>query len=301
MNPPRPDDSSTSTVVAPPADSVLAVLDFEPRRFNLRPLDLVRYTLYSLLIVALAATTGYLVANRAQPVYGARSEILFERRTENSTGFLREDRDLTTQLVTLRTRAVLGPVASANGLSIDDLAKKLHVGIVESSEVLRIQVDDRSRTRAKSLVGAISKQYIGGANSPASGETQRYLEDQLTKVSSETQRLSVRSAELERGRLRRASGGNQNPIPTPEQTLVDAEIKSLLDQRTELNGRLEAVNVDFINRPRVAQITKPYAMDSPVSPKPLNTAVAGALAGVVVAAIAVAALARRRGQTVRST
>src|SRR4051812_12806047 len=162
MNPPRPEDSPAGTVDSRP-DPVLAVVDFEPKRTNLRTRDFVRYGLYSLLIIVLAATAAYAVASRGNRVYGARTQILFERRTENPTGFLREDRDLTTQLVTLRSRSVLGPVAAANGLSVDELAKKVHVGIVDSSEIISVQVDDRSVARGKRLAGAITKQYLASA------------------------------------------------------------------------------------------------------------------------------------------
>ena len=300
MNPIRPQEDAPM-IVQPKADPVLAVIDFEPGRVTLGPIDFIRYALYSLLIVAMAATAAYLVASQGPDVYGARSEILFERRTEQSTGFLRQDRNLTTQLVTLRTRAVLGPVASANAMAVDGLSKKLTVGIVDSSEVIRIQVNDRSAARAQELVAEISKQYLSRVDAAAPGETQRLLETDLGKISRDIDRLSARSAQLERARLDRASNANPTPVPTPAQTLTDAEIKSLLDQRTDVNARLEAARIDFINRPRVAQITKPYKLDDPISPKPLNAAAAGGLAGLVIAAIAVAVLARRHGQSARIT
>jgi len=299
MNPPRT-EGAPPAINPPQSDPVLAVIDFEPKRVTLRPIDFVRYALYGLVITVLAATSAYLVAARGHSVYAARSEILFERRSEQSTGFLREDRDLTTQLVTMRTRAVLAPVASANGLSVDALSKKLQVSIVDSSEVIRVQVDDRSVTRAKALVGAISKRYLAGAESPAAGETRRFLEGRLARINGDVARLSAQSAQLAQARGGAAKGGTTS-LQTSEQSLLEAEITSLLDQRTDLNSRLGSATVDFINRPRVAQITKPYKVDAPVSPRPLNAAAAGGLAGAVVAAVAVAVLARRRGQTARST
>lgn len=295
----RPGDSPP-VVAQPKADPVLAVVDFEPGRLALRPRDVIRYTLYGLVIVALAATTAYLVASRGERIYGARTEILFERRTEQSTGFLREDRNLTTQLVTLRSRAILGPVAKANGLSVNELAEKLEVGIVESSEIIRVQVNDRSTVKGMKLVGAITKRYLPTAESPAPGETKRFLEGERATIDRDLQARTVRSAQLEAARLGRATPVDPTPLPNADQTLVDAEIKSLLDKRTEVDSRLEAATVDFINRPRVAQITKPYKLDAPVSPKPLNAAAAGGLAGAVIAAITVAVLARRRGPSARS-
>jgi uncharacterized protein involved in exopolysaccharide biosynthesis len=294
MNPPRSEDAAATAGPSVPAEPVLAVIDFEPRRSALRTVDVLRYALYAVVIVALAATSAYVAASRGPNVYGARAEILFERRTEQSTGFLREDRDLSTQLVTFKTRAVLGPVAAANGLGIDALAKKVTVGIVDSSEIIRVQVTDRSRARGEKLVAAITHQYLAGAGSPAASATKQFLEKSQAKLDATLDDLTARSAALERLRLGRVTVGNPNPLPTSEQTLVDARITSLLDQRAEVSARLEGATIDFINRPRVAQITKPYTLADAVSPKPLNAAAAGGLAGAVLAVIAVAVLARRR-------
>ncbi len=257
--------------------------------------ELVRLALYGLAIVVLAATTAFVAASLQPDVWGTRTEILFERRSELSTGFLREDRNLTTQLVTLRSRAVLGPVASANGLRVDDLSNKLEVSIVDTSEVIRVQVNDRSIERGAALVSGITERYLAIADAPAPGETQRFLEAEEAEIERELAQLTAQSAELELNRLARATGADPNPLPTPVQALVNAQIASLLDQRSEIATQLSAATIDFINRPRVAQITDAYTLGNPVSPRPSYAAVAGGMAGAVIAVITVAVLARRRG------
>ena len=279
-----------------PATDPVPAFDDVPAGWT-RPTDLYRYVLYGLAIVALAATTAFLAAGLRPDVWGTRTEILFERRSELSTGFLREDRNLTTQLVTLRTHAVLGPVASAYGLSVEELSDMLEVTIVDSSEIIRIQVNDRSMARGKALVNGLTERYLAMTDAPAPGETQRFLEGELDKIEGELAQLSVQSAELEFNRLARATSADPAPLATPAQVLVDSEIRSLLDQRSRVATQLTTATIDFINRPRVAQITDAYRLDDPVSPRPLYAGIAGALAGVVIAAATVAIIARRRGQS----
>ena len=58
-------------------------------------------------------------------------------------------------------------------------------------------------------------------------------------------------------------------------------------------GRLDTVTVNQLQQPHVQQLTKPYLLSGPVAPKPMRVALAGALAGIMLAAIVVAFLFRR--------
>lgn len=270
---------SIATRQPPAAASEVFTFESEQRRIALEPRALVRFALYSVVIVLAASLAGYLFASLGDTVRAARSEVLYQLDTERPTGFLRQDRQLTTQLVTLRSRAVLAPVAEEYGLTVDDLSDRLDVSVAEDSEVIRIEVQDRSAARARALVGAITREYLARTLPGGAAEARQYLEDQLTQLDQHREQLSLRLA------------GVQSPA---EQAALTAEMQSLLSQRVQLQSRLDEVTVEELRGPQVEEITRAYVLPDPVSPAPWRAAVAGALAGLLIAAIAVAALVRRR-------
>ena len=87
---------------------------------------------------------------------------------------------------------------------------------------------------------------------------------------------------------------NPSPPATPAQLLVQTQLQSLLDQRNALESRLDDITLDQIRQPQIQELTKPYLLDSPVSPKPWRAAGAGALAGLFVAGVVVIFLVRRQ-------
>jgi len=261
----------------------VAVVELISKRIPLSVDTLTRYGLYALLIVVLAAIVGYGVSAMGSEVYAARSEVLYEIDTEQPTGFLREDRGLTTQQVMIQSRAVLAPVAEANDLTVEELADKLHVSTVDNSEVLRIEVHDSSSAEAETLTGAIADEYIEQVRPSEPTEAERFLEGRLEDLDDRRRRLV--------DELAPASG---SPLSTPEQTALEAELDAVLAETGAVQAQLQEAIVASLGAPRVEQITEPYALADPVAPRPRQTAIAGALAGVVVAAVAVAVLVRRQ-------
>ncbi|MGH8984192.1 MAG: hypothetical protein ACRDY6_10015 [Acidimicrobiia bacterium] len=255
------------------------------RRIILEPRALARLAVYAVLIVLGASLAGYFVGGLGGTVRAARSEVLYELDAERPTGFLRQDRQLTTQLVTIRSRAVLAPVAEASGLSFEDLSDKLDVGVVDDSEVIRIEVDDGSGSRARTLVDGITREYLARVQPNGGADAREYLEDQLAELDVRLQDLSDRLGQLPPA-----------TPPTAEQTVITAEMQSLFDQRAELQSRLEDMAVDELREPRVEQVTEAYVLADPVSPRPWRAATAGALAGLMVAALAIVVLVRRRSE-----
>ena len=104
---------------------------------------------------------------------------------------LREDRRLTTQLVLLRSRVVLGPVASDNGMTPEDLAKNVSADVVNNSEIIEVEVRDRTRQRAQMLLTSIIAQYLTLANSDSQDPVRSYLESQLSEVRKQLQAPEV--------------------------------------------------------------------------------------------------------------
>jgi capsular polysaccharide biosynthesis protein len=263
----------------PAAASELFTIESEHRGIALAPRDWARFGLYAVVIVLAASLAGYLFGSLGDTVRAARSEVLYQLDAERPTGFLRQDRQLTTQLVTIRSRALLAPVAEEYGLSVDDLSSKLDVSVAEDSEVIRIEVQDRSAARARALADAITREYLARTLPGGAAEARQYLEDQLSQLDQQQGQLAARLTEVR---------------STAEQTALTAELQSLLTQRVQLQSRLEEVAVEQLRGPQVEEITNAYALPDPVSPMPGRAAMAGALAGLLVAAIAVAILVRRR-------
>jgi capsular polysaccharide biosynthesis protein len=254
-------------------------IESEHRRIALAPRDWVRFGLYAIVIVLAASLAGYLFGSLGRTVRAARAEVLYQLDAERPTGFLRQDRQLTTQLVTIRSPGVLAPVAERYGLTVDELSDKLDVSVAEDSEVIRIEVQDASAARARELADAITGEYFARALPGGAAEARQYLEGQLSQLAQQQEQLSARLVEV------------RSPA---EQAAVTAELQSVLTQRVQLQSRLEEVTVEELRGPEVGEITDAYALSEPVSPRPWRAALAGALAGLVVAAIAVAVLVRRR-------
>ncbi|MGH3610515.1 MAG: hypothetical protein ACRDRD_20870, partial [Pseudonocardiaceae bacterium] len=91
----------------------------------------------ALTIVLLGVAVGLAGALVLPKTYGARAEILYSIGQDPQDGDpLKQDRELSTQLVYLTSRAVLNPVAQKQGRQFDDLAKDVSVQVLNNSEVM---------------------------------------------------------------------------------------------------------------------------------------------------------------------
>jgi uncharacterized protein involved in exopolysaccharide biosynthesis len=276
-----------SVVEAEPSE----VVELRAPRPGLAPRTIVRWGTYAAVLVVVGALVGWLVASRGPTVHGARAEILYELSGDQSTGFLREDRQLTTQLVALRSRAVLEPVAAENGLTFEELVEKVHVDVVEGSEVVRIDVHDESADRARSLAAGVAFVYLSQHGGDRMGEARRFLRKEIKNLDERRAELKDRMILLQTARVRELGPDSQ---PGAEEAALAVEIQGLIEQSTEVLSRLEDVAVDDFAGPRVEQITEAYVLDDPVSPRPVRAAATGAVGGALVAAAVIAYLVRRR-------
>jgi capsular polysaccharide biosynthesis protein len=213
------------------------------------------------LLVLIGAGIGYASTLLVTTEYAARAQILYPLTEESPTGFLREDRSLTTQLVLLRSRTVLAPAAQANGLSVQELDDKLRASVVEGSEVVDLEVRDPDREVGLRLADAVTARYLAVANDVPS-ENRAYLRSELAEVE------------------RRLDAGELSPGQTA----------ALAGRRATLLDRLDALE---LAGPQATLLTPAYSADDPVSPRPLLAGAAGALSGLLVAAALVFLLARR--------
>jgi hypothetical protein len=267
------------------------VLELRAPRPGVPPRRIVRWGAYAVVLIVVGALVGWVVASSGTEVHGARAEVLYELTGDQSTGFLREDRQLTTQLVALRSRAVLEPVAEANDLSFEELAEKVHVDVVEGSEVVRIDVHDESAERARELAAGVTLVYLGQHGGDRMAEARRFLRKEIKNLDERRAELKDRMILLQEERVEELGSDSQ---PGAEEASLAVEIQGLIQQSTEVLSRLEDVAIDDFAGPRVEQITEAYVLDDPVSPRPLRAAATGAVGGALVAAAVIAYLVRRR-------
>lgn len=242
-----------------------------------------------LAIVLLGAAAGYVGALLWPKEYAARAEILYEISTEKPTGFLREDRSLTTQLVTLRSRQVLAPVAIANGVPVEQLGKQVTISLLDSSEIIQVEARAGDRDTALNLTRGIVDRYrqvvLAEDGSGAAG----YLNTQLSQVQD---RLADARTELEVQRVQQTYGA----IGTSELASAEARVQSLSDREQDLQGQLDEITVARMDAPRTEVVVPPYGVPDPVSPRPVFAAASGALTAFVVAALTVVVIVHRRSR-----
>jgi len=220
-----------------------------------------RLGLYALVIIVLGAAAGLAVTLLLPTQYAARTLIEYNVSVENASDFLRTDRNLTSQTVLLTSRAVLGPVADANDVSADDLAKRVSATLLNAnsvnSEIIQVDVVNTDRATGVKLAGAIATQYltVAKANSPAN-----YIQTQLDDA---------------RRQLASATAAN---LPT------------LQSRVATLQGQLDTEN---ITGNRASIVVPAYSVAAPAYPNPVLAAATGALCGIVVAGLVVIGLSRR--------
>lgn len=232
-------------------------------------------------IILLAASLALAGALIWPKTYAARAEVLFPITQEQPTGFLREDRSMTTQLVLMRGRPVLGPIAEQQQRSVEDLQQHVTVAVLQSSEIIELEVTDRSPERALQTVRAVVDNYLGLSQAGQPTLRQR-LESELVAVNTAVADAQVRLTA-------------QQALVTAGKATADtvAPLQSGLQAQQSRQRQLQT-QLDTVNLAPVAQLlTPPYAADV-VSPKPMYATAVGALAGVLLAAVVVAVVARNR-------
>jgi uncharacterized protein involved in exopolysaccharide biosynthesis len=247
-----------------------------PRR-RLTALHRVLLVLLALALVGVGAAAGHEVADRMPTKYAAHADVLYPLVQEQPTGFLRQDRNLSTQEVLIASRTVLDPVAAQFEVPVADLVDELSTEVVDESEVIRVQFTDPSRAQARKVLLAIVTRYVEVSNNPQRTALRAYLDAQLADVHARLATARAAAAGLELGLTQAAQ----------------AEIDALLQRESTLQGQIDVDQLAAIAGPAPRVTVAPYVEHDAVSPQPLLATAGGALAGLVVALIVVAVLARR--------
>lgn len=188
---------------------------------------------------------------------------------------------MTTQLVMIEGRPVLAPIAAEQGRTVEDLQRRIDATVVESSEIIQLEVSDRSPDRALQTTQAVLGGYLG-----LSRAGQPSLRERLeTELAAANTALADAQAQLTAQQNQSGAAVDNTAALEPLQAAVQTQ--QLRQQ--QLQAQLDAVTFT----PVAQLLTPPYLMDE-VTPRPLYAAVTGALVGLVLAAGVVIVAARGR-------
>lgn len=225
--------------------------------------------LMAALLVLLGCAGGFGSSALVPARYAAQADVLYMLTREQATGFLREDRNITTQVVLMTSRTVLAPVAAEAGMPVEDLAASVQASVLDESEIIHVELTDGDPARAQRLLEEILVRYIDISNNDERSRMRDYLESELTIV-------------LERMEEVRGLGQARQ-----------LELAPLVDREQSIRTRLDDFRLTDLAGPAAQVLVAPYTSTEPVSPKPLVAAATGATAGLVVALLVLAVLARR--------
>jgi hypothetical protein len=269
---PAPEFHNGSPIQRPARPS--ALLSRVAKQLGVKPEalgDAVKLAVLGLVITLVGAAVALGVTALLPAQYAARTQLLYRISSEQPTGFLREDRTLTTQAFLLGSRTVVEPVAVANGMSTDELTDRLQVHVVEGSLILEVEVHDTDPATALRLVQEISDRYFETIRPSDQPELRQYFETQLAEIQTRLRDLPPTAAER------------------PELAVREVDVQRQLDD----------VRLGAARESRAEVVVPPYSVGAPVSPRPMFALASGTLTGLLVAMAVVAMLARQRNRARR--
>ncbi|PZS38801.1 MAG: hypothetical protein DLM62_11780 [Pseudonocardiales bacterium] len=244
-----------------------------------------RLVIVALTIVLLGVAAGLAGVLVLPKTYGARAEILYPIGQDPQGDPLKQDRELSTQLVYLTSRAVLGPVAQKQGRQFDDLATDVSVQVLGNSEVIEVEAHGATRQAALQTLQAVVTGYLTLISQPTGAS--RNLHNQLADAQANTIALQKRVQQLVTAVL----------AGTATQASLDdarAQLTASSDLEKAIQARIDELDLAGQQGPGAQILTPPYSMPDPVFPQPLIAAGTGALVGLIVAGAVVGVGARRQ-------
>ena len=246
---------------------------------------LTRWIWFLLLCAVVAGGAGYVVSKLQPPIYRATTLLIVDQRVSTSdpySNLLASDQLVSTYMSLIKEPPVMDKAAQqVGGISGTALnAATLVTNPGTSTQIIQIQVDDKSASRAAALANAIASSFITVQLQTATAEFQtveQQLNQQLTsesqQIDSLTQQIAVVAArnaqDPQLTSLRSQLNVAQGQFTTTQQTLAQLQAQALVDSS---DVRL------------FETATPPTAPDHP---NPKQMAEIGAFGGLVVALTAV--------------
>lgn len=236
-------------------------------------------------IILLGVAAGLLGALVLPKTYGARAEILYTISQDQQGGDpLRQDRQLSNQLVFLKSRNVLEPVAQKQGRQFKDLDKDISVSVLDNSEVIQVEADGPTKLAAMQTLQAVMDGYLALIRQPSGASLN--LDTQLADARANTAQIQRQVQQLTTA----VSAGTAT-----QTSLNDArtQLTASLAREKAIQAKIDELKLSGQAGPDAQLLTPPYSLPDPVFPQPLIAAGTGLLVGMIVAGAVMAVSARR--------
>jgi len=233
--------------------------------------------LLTLTIILLGAAAGGVSAQVLPKPHVARAEILYAIDVSQQGGDpFRQDRQLSTQLVLLQNRAVLGPIAQKQGRLFADLERDVDASVVQNSTVIQIEANGDSDEAALQTLQAVVDGYLAIAGQPTA--MSRNLGTLLEQARQNTAALNTREQQL----IPEVLAGK-----TPQATLDDTRTQrnASLEFEKAIQARINEVGLTGQAGSAAQLLTAPYVLPEPAIPRWATYGALGALIGTIVAGL----------------
>ncbi len=252
---------------------------------------------YSLVMAGLVAGSVLLAlifSFTQPPVYGARTDILFELDANLQAGFLREDRRLTTQVVTIESRAVLTPAAAQLGIDVEDLSAAIDASVIDGSEIIQITAEGSSGQEALDRLDAVVGVYFDQLEqADSSAQALALIADELTDLEQQEADLEARIANLVGGQAPVLGDQTRLDVGDAEVAVLLGDLQTVRSRIADLEQRRDDQELNDLIKPRFVVLTPAFVLDGLLAPNRLQLAALGALLGGMVGAGVVFGLERR--------
>ena len=210
-------------------------------------------------IVVVSVVAALSIGMVGATVYGARVDIFYA--SPEGTPDDGRERNLATQRELIRSRFILGDVASAQGIPLQELQESVTVE-VGRDDIIRLTVANEDPQQARTLAQAISSRYIERARllTPETDRGQRLIQDEIDRL----------------------SAGDAPPTDATRERIA------------RLQDRLLELEVESATQAKATLLAPAYLLDKPLSPDPVRLVAIGLIVGSLIATATAAAMLRQR-------
>jgi succinoglycan biosynthesis transport protein ExoP len=238
-----------------------------------------RYSGLLVLCAALGAASGFIVSKRQAPVYQANTILLVDYRNvgqDTYTGVQASSQLATTYASMVPQPVVIQRAAQDRGISVAQLEVELSVIVLPQTQMIQIQINDTSPTRAAQLADAVAAAFIALQQQTAQEDfdrKQQQLDQDLAQTTSQIDKLTSQIASLK----------SQNASSPDLQALQQQLDTALAHRSAQQSASADLVTQELaaINAVRVFQPAVPPTEAD--HPKPLIYSVEGGALALVVA------------------
>ncbi|MGY1844778.1 hypothetical protein [Modestobacter sp. SYSU DS0875] len=227
-----------------------------------------------LLLVGVPPLIGGVIAASEDPVYEARSELIYDRLTSSNAT---DELQIRTEVALISSRPVLERASSTIGLNVDELSQIVSASRISDSQIIGVAATNEDGDSAVRVVDAVVASYLETqADSPDGAAETAYLTERIAALQEQLAAVEQRVAEV-------APEGSGAADSVTLLTL-QSQAEALRTQITDAQSQITNLTVEGIGSGSPVRLLTPaYLADEPISPRPLRTVVGGLLAGILLA------------------